>query len=83
MTLSYRDIAAVVDEHFPEFSGPIDEHTTFDDLSFDSLVLVELGSILFARYAIDVAEEDMVAAHTFQGVADLVNRLRVDDVATA
>nr|WP_268995147.1 phosphopantetheine-binding protein [uncultured Rhodococcus sp.] len=75
MSVTYKDIASVVNTHFPEFAGTIEPTTTYSDLDFDSLVLVELGVVLSRIHSVAIEEQDLVAANSFSGAAELVNRL--------
>ncbi|MBF6331954.1 acyl carrier protein [Nocardia transvalensis] len=72
--IGLAEISAIMDEYFEEFSGPIDETTTYDDLDFDSLVLVELGEKLSRLYGIPLPEEELAETTTFRELIDLLNQ---------
>ncbi|SFW70683.1 phosphopantetheine-binding protein [Amycolatopsis australiensis] len=45
---------------------------TFEDLSFDSLVLIELSLLLEKRFGVRLAEGELTGEHTIAGAAELV-----------
>lgn len=81
--LTYRDMAATLEQHFSESAGNIDEDTTFDDLDLDSLVLVELAVVLSKKYGTLISEADMVDARDFRTLATVVNERRRADAIPA
>ncbi|MEU3254572.1 acyl carrier protein [Streptomyces sp. NPDC006997] len=69
------DPEAVLDLLKSHFDVPADTgvDTRFDNLDLDSLVLIELSVILAKRYGVEVAGEELAAAGTPAGAAELLS----------
>ncbi|MBF6212641.1 acyl carrier protein [Nocardia puris] len=74
--VTYRELAELLDQHFPEFAGEVGEDTTYDDLDLDSLVLVELAVVVSKKFGVVISEEDVFDAKGFRALAEVVNRRR-------
>ncbi|MCO6004070.1 acyl carrier protein [Actinoallomurus purpureus] len=66
-------IIAVMAENLQMAAAGITPATVFDDLEFDSLVLVELAVILQREFGVEVSDDELAESKTVGKAAALVN----------
>lgn len=66
-------IIAVMAENLQMAAAGITPATVFDDLEFDSLVLVELAVILQREFGVEVSDDELAESKTVGNAAALVN----------
>ncbi|MGB6071137.1 MAG: acyl carrier protein [Rhodococcus sp. (in: high G+C Gram-positive bacteria)] len=71
--LDVNALQALVDRTFPDDDFIIAMDQRFEDIGFDSLAVLELGSALEKEFGIPLSEPDLYDCNTFGDLAALIS----------
>ncbi|MBA8826225.1 acyl carrier protein [Saccharopolyspora lacisalsi] len=74
MSTLHDRVMTVMSDKFSIPQDKIEPDLTMEDLSFDSLILIEFGLVLSKEFDVDIADDEISTEFTVSDVVDLVTR---------